>query len=147
MSGPSKSEAQRTFERADQVIQWIHFRIIRIKSDAREFIGQPEKISLAGHIGNLMSDYQEKRDLQTAQGFLRAIDMAYSYDLIEEGESLSKKFEECSETNVKLQKELRNAQLENERLRKLVRLLGGNPDKTDDSLSSDVMEGGDSPNE
>jgi len=141
MSGPSKSEAQRTFERADQVIQWIHFRIIRIKSDAREFIGQPEKISLAGHIGNLMSDYQEKRDLQTAQGFLRAIDMAYSYDLIEEGESISKKLEECSRKNVELQEELRETQKEIERLKNLVRLLGGNPDKTNNSLTGDVQGG------
>jgi hypothetical protein len=134
---PRSEEAQRTLDRTEQIIrQVLDTKELRVKPEARDFVGPSEEFSIADHISNFMSQYKEQKlrlaeylvriqrpheiwmytqetvdqmmadILQTAQDFLRVIDKAYSYDLIEEGESSRRKLEDCMKERDDLKAEL-----------------------------------------
>jgi chromosome segregation ATPase len=51
-------------------------------------------------------DQMVARVLESAQDFLRAIDKAWSYDLLEEGESVSRRLEDCAKERDDLKQQL-----------------------------------------
>jgi FtsZ-binding cell division protein ZapB len=149
--------------------QILETKEVKIKPEAREFGGPSGTLGMADMIANIMSQYKEDKVklaeylvaiktpntiwlntqqsidqmmadiLQTAQDFLRAIDKAYSYDLIEEGETVKcrKELDELKKKNVELAKRnvdvtaaLETCKRENEVLRKdndgLRKILGKN---------------------
>ena len=79
-----------------------------------------------------------------ARAFKVCLDKAKSRGLIRDSESITRKFKDCVKSKADLLKQLHDAQQKISRLETMIRVLGGTPDEAN-SYSTDVQEGGDSP--
>jgi len=72
------------------------------------------------------------------------VDKARILGLLQPNENVRRKFAECAEKKVELEKQLQQAHRRITNLENLVRLLGGDPNSASDTFSGDIERGGSS---
>ena len=164
MFGPiDRKEAERYIASVDEWVRLFHNGDETIAAQAYQIpMKSPEEKTATDTLGHeffvAISEYDRAKvehsnhdDLielrylyNTAHCVQIVVDKARALGLLQVNENIPRKFADCTEKKVELEKKLSQTHRKITQLENLVRLLGGDPNTASNTFSGDVEAGGDS---